>query len=128
MGIMAQIKSDVEQITGDLTGFAQPITLTAPNGEVSVTAGIYADISIQFESDGMPMTSRDVNCSISEANILLANPDYPTRNAKGIFDFKNHLASITYADGSTVTYMVKDHFPDATLNLVNLILEKYAVA
>ena len=128
MGLMQQIKVDVERITGATNEFAQPVSIKSPSGEIADTTGLYADISIMLDSNGNPYTTRDVNASISEGNILAANPNYPTRNSRGTLDFKGHLVTLTYADTSTIQMKVKDFFPDATINLVNLILENYAAS
>jgi hypothetical protein len=123
MGLMNQIKSDTEQITGNLVDFAMPVILEAPTGQTVEINGIYSDHSNAYDENGMPITGKFTHVTISEQPLI--DLGYPTRSSKGLMNFLSHKVTINYADGRSEKYIVDQQRPDYTINLVILILAKY---
>jgi hypothetical protein len=123
MGLVEQIKADIEQITGNLNGFAVQLSFVAPTGETAEITGLYSDHSNAYDQNGFPVTGKSTNVVVSEK--YLTDLSYPTRNADGIVAMLGHLVTVNYADGSTRQYIVDETRPDYTINLITLILSRY---
>lgn len=124
MGLMDQIKKDIEQITSNLNEFGVVLFMQAPTGETATINGYYTDHSNAFDSDGVPITGKMVSIAVSEQ--FLIDASYPTRNTRDLSDFQNHFATINCTDGITRKYRVQSWHPDYSINLITLFLSEYA--
>lgn len=124
MGLMEQIKSDIEDITSDLDGFAVTLIFNDPNGNTATVNGLFADISKAYDESGNPIIGKYTHVSVSEKH--LTDQNYPTRNPNnGLLSLINHLVTINYPDGTTKQYIVDGVSPDYTINLHTLTLSEY---
>jgi hypothetical protein len=123
MGLMEQLKADIEQITSNTSEFAVDLSLVAPTGETASIQGLYSDHSNAYDESGVPIVGKFTHVSISEA--LLTAEGYPTRNAAGLASMTGHKVTVNYADGSVKTYICDKVLPDYSINLFLLILSEY---
>lgn len=125
MGLMEQLKADLEQITSNVNEFAVTLDFKSPTGEQATITGIYSDHSNAFDADGNAVTGKFTHVTISEK--FLTDQDYPTRtpNVAEFLALRKHFVTVHYADGKTRKYIVDDQKPDYTINLHTLILSEY---
>jgi len=105
-------------------GFEESITITTPSADKTISlTGLATKHFINFDSDGLPINSKNVHICINE-NVLVAQ-GYPVRNAKTEIALLNHI--ITYPDSTGVVkkYIIRENFPDETLGLIVCILNDY---
>lgn len=123
MGLMEQIKEDIESITSDLDGFAVVLVFKSPNGDEATITGLHADVSKGYDENG-PIIGKYTHVSFSEKHLTDLN--YPTRNpSNGLLSMNNHLVTVSYAEGHEKQYVVDGLMPDYTINLHTLILSEY---
>lgn len=123
MNLFEQVKRDIQQITTAINEFSTPVVFTAPTGETASVYAQYSDHSNTYDSEGVPISGKFTHVAISEST--LTDEGYPTRNSAGLINLLNHVVSVSYADGSTKTYIVHETRPDYTINLILLILSDY---
>lgn len=102
-------------------GFEVDITLETSRGDKIVSLkGLASKHFINFDSDGLPINSKNVHICVSEEELKSLN--YPVRNNKTEVSLLNHI--ITYKDstGFSSRYKVSENFPDETLGLIVCIL------
>jgi len=126
MGLMNQVKLDVETITTNTDEFGLTLAFEAPTGETATIVGIAPDHSNDYDVNGNPVIGKFTHVTVSEQPLLDAS--YPTRDDDNLISFTDHLVTITYADGSTKQYIVDHVQPDYTINLINIILSDYDAA
>lgn len=123
MGLMEQLKQDIEQITSNSNEFGVELSFVAPTDETATITGFYSDHSNAYDSEGVPVTGKFTHVSISEP--LLTALNYPTRNADNLAAMTGHRVTINYVDGKIKEYVVDEVRPDYTINLFILILANY---
>lgn len=105
-------------------GFEESITMTTPTLDRTISlTGFATKHFINFDSDGLPVNSKNVHICIDE-NILISK-SYPLRNAKGEVSLLKHIVSYPDSTGIIKKYVIRDHFPDETLGLIVCILNDY---
>jgi len=105
-------------------GFEVNITITTPNGVNTLAMTGYASKHfINFDSDGLPINSKNVHISFDE-NILVEN-SYPVRNSNNEVSLLNHKVSYPDSTGNIRTYIIRETFPDETLGLIVCILSDF---
>ena len=109
-------------VTG--AGFQEDIILMNPERDMRVSlTGFATKHWINFDTDGLPVNSKNVHVTIDES-VLVVN-GYPTRNRKGEISLLKHIVSFPDSSGVNKEYYVKENFPDETLGLIVLILADY---
>ena len=105
-------------------GFQVDIKLTTKSRDKNLElTGFATKHHINFDSDGLPVNSKNVHICIDE-DILKAN-SYPVRNAKGEVDLVGHF--VTYMDSTDTNrnYVIRETFPDEVLGLIVCILSDF---
>ena len=124
MGLMDQIKSDVQQFTANTNDFGVMLTFKSPTSIVKEVAGYFADHSLAFDENGSPITGRKTTVCVSEQSLIDAGYS-SVRSSKGLITMEGHLVSINYPDGSTYLFSVDEWQPDYTINLITLFLVRH---
>ena len=102
-------------------GFEENINLQTPSGDLNVdVTGFATKHHINFDSDGLPINTKNVHICISESDLTALG--YPVRNAKQEVDLLNHIIVFADSTGTYRTYKVNEQFPDEALGLINCIL------
>jgi len=114
MGLVDQLRQDVQRITTDLNEFAVSITLTAPTGETVETSGVYSKHHLAYDTDGVRVNTRQTCITISEAPLIAQY--YPTRNSNGVH-FEGHKVTM-----ESITYICNEWLEDNTAGTILLIL------
>jgi hypothetical protein len=78
---------------------------------------------INFDSDGLPINSKNVHVSLDEADLVSQN--YNPRNINNEVALINHLVNVKDSTGNLRNYVVIENFPDETLGLITCILGDY---
>ncbi|WP_300440687.1 hypothetical protein [Christiangramia sp.] len=118
--ILQAAKADAKKIITS-GGFEVDITLSTPSGDKTfLTTGLGSKHHLSFDTDGMPMSSKQAHVCVDE-QVLLDN-DYPVRNANGEIDLYKHKVSFKDSSGIVKSYVVREQFPNETLGLITLIL------
>ena len=105
-------------------GFEESITMTTPSADKTFSlTGFATKHFINFDSDGLPINSKNVHICIDE-NILISQ-GYPLRNAKDEVHLKGHIIAYPDSTGNIKKYVVRENFPDETLGLIVCILNDY---
>lgn len=105
-------------------GFEVDIRLQTPQSDkiVDVT-GYGTKHFINFDSDGLPINTKNVHICISEDDLVALT--YPVRNAKNEVSLLNHIVIFKDSTGSEKTYKVNENYPDEVLGLIVCILSDY---
>ena len=107
-------------------GFEETITISTATGSNTLTlTGLATKHHLNFNSDGLPINSKNVHICIDEDVLTAAG--YPVRNAKGEVNLLKHRVSFPDNTGVIKNYVVNENFPDETLGLIVLILSDYKV-
>jgi hypothetical protein len=121
MGLLDRVKSDIERITSDLSGFAKNIVMIPPGGAAVTFNGLHTKISMGYDLDGNIVNSRKAHISISEKYFIENN--YPLRNVKGEVELSGHKVNVTDSTGVVKNYYIQSsYFPDETIGLITCIL------
>lgn len=124
MGLIAQIKNDIELITSNTDGFGVSMTFTAPTSEVATINGLHKKHHLGIDQHlGTPVNTKTASVSFSEKFLIDVN--YPVRNASGIVNLKGHLVAVKDSTGTIETYIIEQWFPDETIGLIVCILGTY---
>lgn len=120
MGLILQIKEDIEDITSNLEEFSVPMTLTAPNGQTASINGFHSKHHLGFNNDlGKRINSRNAHASFSEK--FLTDLSYPVR-ISGQVNLEGHKLTAKDSTGNDVTYVIEQYFQDETIGLIVCIL------
>ncbi len=122
MGLIAQAKADIKQITSNEDDFGVVLTFTAPTAEVATVAGIHTKKHFAIDTEGNAMNSKQAHISVSEE--LLTEADYPVRTY-GEVNLKNHKVAVADSTGTVCTYIIKQWFPNETVGLITCLLEVF---
>ncbi len=125
MGLIEQIKADIEQITSNLDEFGVELTLVAPTAETVTITGLHTKHNINFDTDGNKINSLNAHASFSEK--FLTDANYPVRNADGEVDLKRHRLSAKDSTGIVKHYVINETWPDETIGLIVCVLDAIAV-
>ncbi len=107
-------------------GFEVNISISTPDGFTSLDlTGWATKHFINFDSDGLPINSKNVHINLSESDLI--DNSYPVRNARGEVNLLNHLVIYKDSTGVSRNFAIKENFPDETLGLIVCILTDYTV-
>jgi hypothetical protein len=107
-------------------GFEVEISISTPDGLTSLDLkGFATKHFINFDTDGLPVNSKNVHINISETD--LSDALYPVRNARNEVSLLNHLVSYKDSTGVSRNFAIKENFPDETLGLIVCILTDYTL-
>lgn len=122
MSVKDRVKRDVERFSSDkVTGFAEEITLTAPDATTITLNGLHSKIYLGVDTDGVTVSSKKAHVSFSEK--FLTDASYPVRNTAGEVDLKNHKVDVKDSTGVVKNYVVEEWFPDEEVGFIVCILE-----
>jgi hypothetical protein len=121
MSLVDQAKTDWQQFTTDtVNGFGTAITLTSPTSIVAEIVGLATKHHISIDDDGNVVNTKNAHISFSEKQ--LTDASYPVRDADGEVSLYNHKATWIDSTGTSVTYVIREMFPDETIGVVLCIL------
>tara|TARA_R110002167_G_scaffold110087_4_gene280338 strand:+ start:4168 stop:4545 length:378 start_codon:yes stop_codon:yes gene_type:complete len=121
MNLVDQAKSDWQQITTDkVNGFGTSITLTSPTSVVLEIVGLATKHHIGIDDDGNVVNTKNAHISFSEQQLIDAS--YPTRDADNEVNLYGHQATWIDSTGSSITYTIREFFPDETMGVILCIL------
>ncbi len=121
MSLVDQAKKDWQQITTDnVNGFGTPITLTAPDTTTLDIVGLATKHHIGIDDDGNVVNTKNAHISFSEKQLI--DGGYPTRDADGEVSLFGHKATWIDSTGTTITYVIREFFPDETIGVILCIL------
>lgn len=102
-------------------GFEENINLSNPQGDKTIDiTGFATKHHINFDSDGLPVNTKNVHICISEDDLVAA--EYPVRNAKQEVALLKHIVVFKDSTGNDKHYQINETFPDETLGLIVCIL------
>jgi len=120
--ILTLARNDAHRILSEM-GFETQMTVT--KGDLSVTVnGLTPVHHIAFNTEGVPVNSKDVRVSVSET--ALTEKGFTTRNTKGEVYMREVLVSFADSTGTVKAYIVNENYADESLGVIVLILGKYA--
>jgi hypothetical protein len=121
MSLVDQAKKDWQQVTTDtVSGFGTAITLTSPGDIVLEIVGLATKHHIGIDDDGNVVNTKNAHISFSEQQLIDAS--YPARNADGDVSLYRHKATWIDSTGSSITYVIREYFPDETIGVILCIL------
>lgn len=121
MGLVEQAKKDWRQITTNTdSGFGTAIVLTAPSSSQLSIKGLATKHHIGIDTDGNMVHSKNAHISFSEEQ--LSDASYPVRDANGDVNLTGHRATWIDSTGTSVTYIIREFFPDETIGVILCIL------
>lgn len=124
MGLLEQIQRDVQQITTDSRGFAQPVVFTTPGGTVSKTVNAVAvKHSTSINEFGAPVRGKTARVTVSEHALYLAG--YPVRNPDNTVNLKDHKVVWTDSENISYTYVINEIQPDRRVGMIVCTLGDY---
>lgn len=123
MGLLDQIKKDIEQITSNKNEWADTITFISPTAQTAVISGIRSKIHLAVDTDGNMVRSQKAHIAFSEK--FLTDLNYPVRNAAGEVALNGHKVNVKDSTGIVKNYVVQNVFPDETVGLLSFTLEGY---
>lgn len=111
---------DAQNIVKNAVDFALPIRLTSPNATVLNINALQTKHHNGMDGDGFKVSARQHSIVVSEKDL----ENYPYLNPSGDISFKNHTVQTTDSAGKTELFLVQDWFPDRTVGIIVLILQK----
>lgn len=124
MGLLAQAKKDVEQITSSLTGWAAVLRFTNPDDLEITINGLHTKHWIQTDpATGRMINTKNAHCSFSEK--FMIDAAYPIRNAAGEVDLSGFKVHVNDSTGFEKDYIIREWYPDETVGLIVCILGDY---
>jgi hypothetical protein len=121
--LLAKARRDVKKFIKS-GGFQEDISLITPNGLITLfTTGLASKHWINFDSDGVPINSKNAHICLDEDVLTLNN--YPYRNNDGDITLNRHKINVKDSSGIIKNYVIKEWFPDETLGLIVCILADY---
>jgi concanavalin A-like lectin/glucanase superfamily protein len=123
MGLREQAKLDARAILEDDSGFAWPVTLTSPLGEVTSLRGFTTDVGQTIDPEtGQAVAGRRASFAVSLSSLPAMPEAVAERNRKP------WLATFADSAGVVASWKVIDVLPDRAAGVVVLILEAYKSA
>lgn len=119
MGLIQQIKEDIEDITSNLDDFAVVLTLQPPNGVPVTINGFHSKHHLGFTTEGARVNSRNAHAAFSEK--FLTDVGYPVR-INGQVNLESHKLTAKDSTGNDVTYVIEQYYQDETIGLIVCIL------
>jgi len=120
MGLLDQVKIDVQSITTDVDGFSQSATFTAPEGATVTINILHAKHHTGYSEDGERVNTKYASIAVAEKS--LSDLSYPLRNAQSEVDFESHRVDVADSTGIVKNYVISEWYPDETVGLIVLIL------
>jgi len=120
MGLMDTAKEDWQTFTTDLDGFGKTIQLIAPDLTTLNVVGIATKHHIGIDTEGNMVNVKNAHVSFSEKQ--LTDAGYPHRDANGEVNMDHHKVVWTDSTGNSVTYVVREYYPDETIGVILCIL------
>lgn len=120
MGLIAQAKADIEQITGNTDDFAVSMTFIAPDLSTATVQGLFTKHHLAIDTEGNPVNVRNAHASVSEKQFIDAG--YTVRNSSGEVSMKDHKVTVSDSTGTASTYVIREWYPDETIGLLVFIL------
>jgi hypothetical protein len=124
MGLLAQAKKDIEQITSNLNGWAAVLRFTSPTNEEVTINGLHTKHWTQNDPDtGRVINSKNAHISFSEQWMIDAG--YQIRSASGEVYLSGHKVHVSDSTGFEKDYIIREWYPDETIGLIVCILGDY---
>ena len=121
MSLVDQAKADWQQITTDtVNGFGTAISFVAPNASTANVVGLATKHHIGIDDDGNVVNTKNAHISFSEKQ--LTDQSYPVRDSDGEVSLYNHQVTWIDSTGASITYVIREMFPDETIGVILCIL------
>lgn len=111
---------DAQSIVSKGIDFAVPIILTSPTAVTRTVYALQTKHHNGMDGDGFKVSARQHSVVVSEKDLL----GYPYLSQTGDISFKNHIITTVDSLGQSQTFLVQDWFPDRTVGIIVLILQK----
>ena len=116
---LAQARADMERFSQK--EFSAEISFSTPS---DVTPEVTADVkgfnslhSLAINPEtGLPVNSLNAHVSVHEQ--VLIDAGYTTRNDRGQVSLKNHRVTLSYASGTSQTFLINQVWPNDTTGLI----------
>lgn len=96
---------------------------TANSDKIVDVKGLATKHFINYDSDGLPINSKNVHVNISEKD--LTDLGYIVRNSKQEVALLNHKVRFKDSTDIVRSYKVSENYPDETLGLIVCILTSF---
>lgn len=116
MGLSDIAKQHVARFTSNTNEFGVEYTLMATDDTTLVVAGLQTMHHTKFDLEGDMVNSLVTSVAFAESLLI----GYPYLNVDGEIDFTGH--KVTF---DSITYMVREFFPDEKVDLIVLILVQW---
>lgn len=133
MSLIDDAIADAAEFTANESDFGVAIELTSPTEETASISGYSTKHHLKIDANsGQVINSQNASVVVSEANILVANADYPVRISDSSSSFYRevnmigHRVTVTDSSGVAKNFSVTENFADETLGLITLMLENYS--
>lgn len=123
MGLIDQAREDYQDITSNPNDFGVSATFTSPSGVVVDCYVLHTKHKTAFDTEQERITHQTASISVAEK--ILTDADYPTRDSEGNVYLENHRVDV--ADSSLVVkkYIISEWYPDENIGGIVLILTEY---
>jgi|TARA_R110000824_G_scaffold199520_4_gene383503 hypothetical protein len=122
--LLLKARRDAKRIM--MGGFSEDITITTPDDLTSIlTKGLASKHYINFDSDGLPINSKNAHICLDELDLL--NKGYTVRNSINEVSILNHKVNVSDSTGIVKNYIITETFPDETIGLIVCILGDYGI-
>jgi hypothetical protein len=122
--LLLKARRDAKRIM--MGGFSEDITITTPDDLVTVnTKGLASKHYINFDSDGLPINSKNAHICLDELDLL--DKGYTVRNSINEVSILNHKVNVGDSTGIVKNYIITETFPDETIGLIVCILGDYGI-
>ena len=120
--LLTKARKDAKKIMKG--GFSEKITLIHPVSGLTIeTDGLASKHHINFDSDGLPVNSKNAHVCLDESDLL--SKDYNTRDNNNEVNLLNHLVNVKDSTGNLRNYVITENFPDETIGMITCILGDY---
>lgn len=124
MGLLDQIRKDVERFVSNIGDFAVNATFTDNAYNNATISCLYTRHSTKIDGEGSPVNSKNASVCVSEQKLLDAG--YTTRNDENELDMYGHFVSFIDSTGVNKKCKIIEQLPDESVGLIVFILSDYA--
>jgi len=135
MSLLEIARNDIKRITTDLNEWGVLMTFKTPiagpfdytfdftfnSSSMFTMIGLHAKVTLKVNGDtGQIINTKQAHVSVSER--FFTEIGYPIRNAQGEVHLIDHQVSVKDSTGIIKDYVIRENYPDETLELVVCIL------
>ena len=104
-------------------GFEEDITISSSSGLTSVIKGIHTKHWINYDTNGLPINSKNAHILINESDLI--EKGFTVRSQTGNIDLRKSKILVKDSTGEEKKFVITETYPSETFGLIVCILGDY---